>query len=48
MSHQRAYVMKTTPPIPVEDMEAARRMVAARATDAAEQAEFEAMLGLAS
>lgn len=44
----RNYVMKTTLPVPEEDLDAARRMVAARAADAAEQAELEAMLGIAA
>jgi hypothetical protein len=44
----RNYVMKSTPPIPDDDMEAARRMVARRVTDAAERVEIELMLGLAS
>lgn len=44
----RAYVMKTTPPVPDEDREAARRMVARRASDPAERARLEDMLGIAS
>lgn len=44
----RAYVMKSTLPVPDEDQDAARRLVARRANDDAERAEFEQMLGLAS
>ena len=46
--HQRAYVMKSTPPIPQEDEAAARRMVARMVTDPAERAEVEQMLGFAA
>ncbi len=48
MSAGRAYVMKTTPPIPEEDMAAARRMIARRVEDPAERARLEDMLGVAS
>ncbi|WP_193596114.1 hypothetical protein [Microbacterium sp. YJN-G] len=44
----RAYVMKTTKPVPEEAREAARRMVARRVTDPAERMQLEDMLGLAS
>lgn len=48
MKTGRAYVLKTTPPIPEEDAAAARRMIARRAENEAERAELEAMLGVAS
>ena len=44
----RQYVMKTTIPVPDEDREAARRLLARQVADPAERAELEAMLGMAA
>lgn len=48
-SDARVYNITTTPePTPDTDRDAARRVVARNVTDAAERAQVEAMLGLAS
>lgn len=43
---RRHYVLPTTPPIPDEDVNAARRMIARWLPDLGDRAEVERMLGV--